>query len=126
MFEPRDDHPAASDLELVEELELNTREEIEEAREHDALQLRVPTTLTPGNASDRSVPELAGTSREVSPRRVIARFDAPVAVGDVYRVGFDREQLDVAPAHALCRRCSLDDDGRFEAVLTFFAPIRIT
>ncbi|MEM7203831.1 MAG: hypothetical protein AAF628_26445 [Planctomycetota bacterium] len=125
MFGEREAAPTTSDLELVEELELNTVEEIADARKHDTLQLKVPTTLDAGNASQRG-DELRGTSQEVSSAGMTGTFGRPVLVGDIYWLSFDRAELDVAPTYALCRQCKLLDSGQFQAELTFFHKIEIT
>lgn len=119
------DEPTTRDLELLEELELNTRDSIENTRERDSLQLKIPTSLEPGNASDRGTLKIGGTSKEVSSTTLLARFDAPVGVGDIYRVEFDRSELDVPATFALCEQCSISG-AEFEATLTFFAPIELS
>ena len=126
MFGERDAATTAGDLELVEELELNTREEIDGKRERDSLQLKIPTTLEAGSATDRAAPPIQGTSKEVSSSAMTGTFDQTVRVGDIYLLALERSELDVPPTYALCQRCSLVRTDCFEATLTFFEKIQIS
>ena len=46
-------------------------------------------------------------------------------VGDVYRLEFDREQLDLPLTFVRCVRCSLLEEERFEVGFRFFTLIAL-
>ena len=113
------------ELELLKDLERQSREEIKRLRAHERLDLRVPVVLQPASSSLigtlRIVAETGdlsqGGCRVISPR--------PVAVGDVYRLEFERGRIELPTVFARCLRCRLLREDAFEAGFAFFTPIAL-
>ena len=52
-------------------------------------------------------------------------FPIPAMVGDIYRLTFDKELLDVPTIFARCLRCRLIREDSFEAGFAFFTKIKL-
>ena len=52
-----------------------------------------------------------------------AMFPVPIQVGDIYRMHFDKKDLDLPLTFVRCQRCRLISDDAFEAGFVFFSPI---
>ncbi|MBK9127181.1 MAG: PilZ domain-containing protein [Phycisphaerales bacterium] len=110
---------------MLRELERNTPDEIRSQRSHFRLEIKARVTLMPGNASDLLKFKMQGTTGDVSCGGCRILFPLPVGVGDVYRLEFDRRQLDIPLTFARCVRCSLLRESAYEAGFQFFAPISL-
>ena len=111
------------DIELLEELELNTRDEIITARDRDKLQVRVPATLQPANASLRGQ-EWSGTTREVHKTGMTAVLSCPIAVGDVYLASVEQADLGIDACLAVCVACQQNSRDSYQVELTFYHPVQ--
>lgn len=112
-------------LELLSELERNQSDEVRRQRKHFRLQMRVRVTLQPANASALLSLKMQGTTGDLSEGGCCVLFPMPVQVGDVYRLTFDRTQLDVPMIFVRCLRCRLLREDAYEAGFRFFAPLTL-
>ena len=127
IFEDTDLGPGAFDddnaFDLLQELERNTPDEIRRQRAHFRVAVKAHVTLQPANASQMLKFKMQGTTGDLSEGGCRILFPLPVHVGDIYRLEFDRGQLDLPLTFARCVRCHLLREDAFEAGFTFFAPI---
>ncbi|MCB9892654.1 MAG: hypothetical protein H6832_03000 [Planctomycetes bacterium] len=110
---------------LVEELELNRPEEIRNASEDGKSRIKASATIRPANVSERSREALDGTTGEIQRRGVSVLLRDPLLVGDLYRISFDRDALDVAPVLSICDRCTMLNETAFEVHLRFLHEIAL-
>ena len=112
-------------FELLSALESDAPGEWSDRRNAERLRWRgqVRVSGTYDNQPDRSpVPaDLLDLSRDGC--RLVA--PVPLQVGDVFRITFDREELDIPLSFARCTRCRLLREDSFEAGLEFFSPIQL-
>lgn len=123
------ERPSGGDLddqfELLEELEANTSEEIIRQRAWSRIQLRVKVVVQPGNTSDVRSMKVAGVTGDISSGGCQVLLPVPLQVGDTYRLGFDRETLDLPLVFARCVRCRLIREDAFESGLSFFQAVEL-
>lgn len=127
-FEENDLGPAESKesaFDLLQELERNTPEEIRQQRTRFRVAVKAKVALQPGNASELLKYKVQGVSGDVSEGGCRILFPTPVAVGDVYRLAFDRTAFDLPLTFARCLRCRLLREDAFEAGFQFFSPIAL-
>lgn len=110
---------------MLEELESNTSDELLRKRTHFRIRIKSTVILLPGNASDHLKFKLQGTTGDLSQGGCQALFPMPVTAGDVYRLVFDRQTLDLPMTFAQCMRCQQLRDNAFEAGFRFFAPVTL-
>ncbi|MHC4077298.1 MAG: hypothetical protein ACYST0_02520 [Planctomycetota bacterium] len=125
IFENHEEMTSEESFKVLEELELNQPKDVVEARRVDEVEIKVTVWVEPGNSSERSGQKLAGTSSRVSRMSVTTVFPQPLKVGDIYRVTFDRDSLDLSPCYALCTTCHFVNEDAFKSTLNFFAPVEI-
>ncbi len=112
-------------FDLLQELEQNTPEEIRRQRTYFRVSIKAGVTLQSGNTSQLLDYKVKGVTGDVSQGGLGALFPMPTLVGDIYRLEFDREQLDLPLTFVRCVRCRLVREGSFECGFTFFAPISL-
>ena len=113
-------------IELIEELQLNEPAEISKVRARDSVKLRARIHLQHGNASQRDGRRIESQTREISREHLQITTAAPVAVGDIYLVEFDREQLHLPDAYLQCISCRELASDRFDAEMRFFVPVDLS
>jgi len=111
--------------ELLRDLEKNTPDEIRSQRHFFRIEIKAPILLQPGNASQYLEGSMKGMTGDISEGGLSAMFPLPVGVGDIFRLNFDRKQLDLPMIYGKCIRCRFVRDNAFEAGFTFFSPIRV-
>ena len=116
-----DDHA----FDLLRELERNTPEEIRRQRSSFRIMIKSKVVLQPGNASEVLKFKVQGVTGDLSEGGCKALFPTPVRVGDVYRLQFDRQTLDLPLTFARCVRCSLVKEDSYEAGFRFFTPVTL-
>ena len=126
VFDSNKDLSPEESFKVLEELELNQPKDVMEIRCIDEVEVKATVWVEPGNASDRDGHKLVGMSSRIGKMNVTTVFPRALRVGDVYRVTFDKDSLDLEPCYALCRRCRFVNADTFESMLTFFAPVRVT
>lgn len=112
-------------FDLLRELSANTPEELQRQRAHFRLAIKAGITIQPGNASQMLEFKMKGITGDVSQGGCSAVFPMPVTVGDLYRLDFAKEKLDLPKAFARCVRCRLIRDDTFEAGFSFFETISL-
>jgi len=112
-------------FELLQDLGRNTPEEIRRQRTHFRMAIKSRVTLQPGNASELLRFKIQGTTGDVSQGGLSALFPLPALVGDVYRLQFDQNVLDLPLTFARCVRCRVVREDAFEAGFSFFMPITL-
>ena len=115
----------ANAFEMLHELEQNRTEDIRRQRAHFRLAVKVGVTLSPGNASDLLKFKMKGTTGDVSEGGCCILFPMPVQVGDVYRIEFDRQQINLPLTFARCLRCRMLKEDAYEAGFRFFSAISL-
>ena len=117
--------PEGVDIELLKDLERQNLEAIRHQRKHARFEVSVPVLLKPGNASAPPTDAFRGTSKDLSEGGCMIQFPRPVYVGDVFRLTFEDEALDVPEVFARSRRCIMIREGVFEVGFSFFNPISL-
>jgi c-di-GMP-binding flagellar brake protein YcgR len=110
---------------VLKDLENNTPDEIRRRRAHFRLSVKAAVILQSGNASQLMAFKVKGVTGDISQGGCSVLLPIPVAVGDIYRMQFDRKTLDLPLTFARCVRCRLVREDAYEAGLAFFAPIEL-
>ncbi|RMF72110.1 MAG: PilZ domain-containing protein [Planctomycetota bacterium] len=114
-----------SAFDMLQELERNTPDEIRRQRTSFRISIKAKVTLLPGNASELLKFRVQGVTGDLSEGGCRALFPMPVVVGDIYRLEFDRETIDLPLTFARCVRCLLLREDAFEAGFMFFTPVSL-
>ena len=95
--EPAASNPLNSDqaFDLLQELGRNTSAEIQRQRAHFRRVIKAGVVLQGGNASDLLKFKLKGVSGDISEGGCSVLFPLPPRVGDIYRLEFDRQAIDL-------------------------------
>jgi hypothetical protein len=112
-------------FDLLHELEQNRPDEIRRQRKHFRLEVKAGVTLQPGNVSDMLKFKMQGTAGDLSQGGCRILFPLPIRVGDIYRLEFDRKQLELPLIFARCLRCRFLREDAYEAGFMFFSPIAL-
>ncbi len=112
-------------FDLLQELEKNTPDEIRRQRAHFRISIKAGVTMQSGNASQLLDYKVKGVTGDISQGGLGALFPIPARVGDIYRLEFDRNQLDLPLTFVRCVRCHLVREQSFECGFTAFAPITL-
>lgn len=112
-------------FELLRELESNTPDAIRKARSSERIEIKSALIVQHGNTSELKSMKLQGTTGDISSGGCQALFPLPLTVGDVYRLTFDKNVINLPVTFARCVRCRLVRENAFESGLTFFTPIEM-
>lgn len=129
MFEPDDDltldanASAPLEAKLLEELERQSQQEIQKLRAHERRARNVRVDLWPGNSSQQGELHLVGRTNDISEGGCSAIFPSAVLPGDIFRLGFDAEVVDMPSVFARALRCRMLNEGSFEVGFRFFNTI---
>lgn len=110
---------------LLQDLKKNTTDEIRRQRAHFRLAIKAGVTLQAGNASELLLLKVKGVTGDISAGGASILFPVAPRVGDIYRLTFDRDALDLPLTFARCVRCRLIREDAFEAGFSFFSPITL-
>jgi len=110
---------------LLNELSANTPEELQRQRADFRLTIKAGVILQPGNASHLMKLKIKGVTGDISAGGCNAVFPLPTHVGDIYRLQFDRQALDLPLLFVRCVRCRLVREDAFEAGFSFFNKISL-
>jgi hypothetical protein len=116
---------AGDGYDLLRELERNKPDDIRRARQHFRVAVKARVVLLPGNLSEALKFRLQGVTGDLSEGGCQALFPLPINVGDVYRLQFDRGQLELPVTFARCTRCRMLRDDAFETGFKFFNSIAL-
>lgn len=111
--------------EILRELERNTGDEIRQQRAQFRLAVKSAVILQAGNASELLSFKVKGVSGDISEGGCCVLFPIPTRVGDIYRLQFDHETLDLPLTFARCVRCRLVREDAYEAGFAFFKAIAL-
>ncbi len=125
MNDPADILPDGLDLEMLSDLQRQSREQITKLRKHARWELSAPVKLSPGNQSAGKECHIEGTSVDFSAGGCMANFPVPVPVGDVFRMEVEDKELDLPMVFMRCLRCRLVREDVYEAGFSFFNPITL-
>lgn len=112
-------------FDILKDIENQTSENIRQKRAHERITIKVHVILQPGNSSACLDFKVQGVTGDISSGGCRSMFPIPVTVGDIYRLQFDKSQLDIPLVFARCMRCKLISEDAFEAGFAFFQAIRL-
>lgn len=113
------------EFELLQQLERNTSDSIRKARSSERIALKCAVVIEPGNSSELSTLKIRGMMGNISEGGCQVLLPMPLRVGDIYRVTFDGESLNLPMAFARCLRCRLIREDAFESGLSFFKDLNL-
>ncbi len=113
-------------FDALKDLERQTSEEIRSQRAHDRLTVKAKVVVEPGNSSDKLTFRLQGVTGDISEGGCQIMLPMPVYVGDVFRLTFDCEELQLPVVFARCMRCRFIREDTFETGFKFFSPINVS
>jgi hypothetical protein len=111
--------------EALADLSGQTTDKIRRLRAHERIEVRLRLTIQPGNASDLQRMKVRGVTGDLSTGGCRAVLPIPLRVGDVYRLTFDPDGMELPMVFARCVRCRLIREDVFEAGFAFFSRISI-
>jgi len=112
-------------FDTLQNIEEQSSDQVRQRRAHKRIAIKAKATLQPGNSSEFLSFKVQGVIGNISAGGCQAMFPVPIQVGDVYRLHFDKEQLDIPMQFVRCRHCRLIDENSFEAGFSFFRPITL-
>ncbi|MEM8758343.1 MAG: PilZ domain-containing protein [Planctomycetota bacterium] len=110
---------------LLQELESQTPEAIRRQRSSERASLKVNVAIHPGNASDRDQGAIDGVTGDISSGGCRVMSERPLRVGDLYKLRFERGEVDLPIVFARCLRCRLVREEAFESGFAFFTKIEL-
>jgi hypothetical protein len=113
------------DFETLQKIEKLASEDARQQRAHERIAYKSKVILQPGNSSDFLGFKVQGIIGNISNQGCQAMFPIPLEVGDMYRMRFEKESLDVPLMFVRCLRCRLVSENEFETGFSFFGPITL-
>ncbi len=113
------------DAQLIADLQRQSMDQIQKLRAHERVAVKMPVVLQPGNSSQLHELKLEGLTGDISEGGCAVVFDAPVNVGDVYRLQIDSPEHDLPLVFARAVRCRMMRETAFEVGFRFFNPLRL-
>lgn len=110
---------------LLKELEQQTSEAIRRQRTSERHEIQSGVRVRPANASAFAEPAYDAVSGDVSPGGCRLMTSVPLRVGDVYKLEFEKGELDLPILFARCLRCRLVREDAFESGFAFFNSIKL-
>ena len=110
---------------LLCELEQQTPEAIRRQRSSERYELRCGVIIKSANASAYQDPDVDAVTGDLSPGGCRLMSSVPLSVGDVYKLEFEKGDLDLPIVFARCLRCRLIREDAFESGFAFFTPIKL-
>ena len=110
---------------LLDDLELRCGTGVSGARGMTAVRRKVTVTIRPADVQARKSSATTGTTSEMRRQGLSCLTPEPVAVGSVFHLTFDRDQLDLAPLLAICDRCWMLSDSSFEVRFQFAQAVNL-
>lgn len=114
------------DIDLLKDLERQSAEEIRKLRANERVDSKIRLIIQKGDSSQMGAMRIQACTSDISEGGCCALTTTPVGVGDIFRLTFDRSQLDIPLVFARCVRCRLLREDAFETAFAFFAPISIS
>jgi hypothetical protein len=113
------------DFGLLKDLERQSVDEIAKRRAHERIDRKIRLVLQRGDSSRVNEMRLQAYTSNVSSGGCCVVSTGPVGVGDIFRITFDRSQLDVPMVFGRCVRCRLLREDSFEVAFSFFNPVTL-
>ena len=114
------------DLDLLKDLQRQSVEEIRKLRAHERVDSKIRLMIQTGDSSRVGDMRTQAYTSDISSGGCCAIATSTVIVGDIYRLAFDRKQLDAPLVFARCVRCRLLREDAFEVGFAFFSPISLS
>ncbi len=111
--------------ELLEALESENPDGLGDLRSGDRLRRRGRVEVSGTHDDHPERPTVPAMLEDVSRNGCRLTSPIPLQVGDVFRIAFDREELDLPLAFGRCTRCRLIREDSFDVGLEFFGPIEL-
>ena len=125
MLNPGKQPQAPDPDELTGELSKSTPEAVEKMRASTRLSIRAKVIVEPASLSHRDGRKLQGVTGDISSGGTQILLPRPLAVGDVYQLAFDQEQIELPLIYALCLRARRVRPDAYEAGLRFLEPVTL-
>ena len=119
MTQPTSKSGASLDLDLIEELETQTAEQIRHKRTYRRVNVQTKCTLRSVNVSDPVPIDLSGVTCDISDGGCRVVFARPVMVGDCFRLDFSDPGLKWPTMYARCVRARLINESAYELAFSF-------
>ena len=113
------------DFGLLKDLERQSVDEIAKLRAHERIDRKIRLVLQRGDSSRVNEMRLQAYTSDVSSGGCCVISTGPVGVGDIFRITFDKSQLDVPMVFGRCVRCRLLREDSFEVAFSFFNPVTL-
>lgn len=110
---------------LIDELALSSSDAVKKLRGQARQSLRVKVFVEPASMSARNGIRFQGITGDISTGGTQILLARPLAIGDVYQISFEREELDIPPVYALCLRGRVVRPDAYEAGLRFLEQITL-
>ena len=117
--------PKSPEAQLIAELERQSLSEIKKLRAYERRETKVGLELWRGDSSARNALHLVGKTNDISEGGCSAVFDAAVLPGDLYRLAFDAEAIELPLVFARAMRCRMLREDAFEVVFRFLTPVKL-
>ncbi|MEM7576547.1 MAG: PilZ domain-containing protein [Planctomycetota bacterium] len=117
-------HAQHEDEALVAELQRNTTANIRHEREHERFAVSAKIDALPANLSDQTA-GCPGRTVDVSAGGCMSVFEAPLHVGDVYRLQIHGQNT-MPELFARCLRVRMLRPGAFEAGFVFLTSVDLS
>ena len=112
-------------FDTLQDIEKQSGRKYQQQRAHERMVVKAKVILQPGNSSEFLSFKVQGIIGNISASGCHAMFPVPVQVGDVYRLLFNKETLDIPVTFARCLRCRMISEDAFEAGFMFFKSITL-
>ncbi len=113
------------DFELLQELKKNESDAIRKMRTHERISIKSKVIIQSGNTSQLMDFKIQGITGDISPGGSQMLMPMPLNIGDLYRINFDKEVLNLPMTFARCIRCKLIREDAYEVGFIFFSPLNI-
>ena len=127
MFDDLEDNSKqqAKGFELLQELEKNKSEAIRKMRSHERVSIKSKVIIQSGNTSQLMDFKIQGITGDISPGGSQMLMPLPLNIGDIYRIKFDENMLNLPMTFARCIRCKLIREDAYEVGFIFFSQLNI-
>ena len=105
--------------------ERNKCDAVKRARASTRIRIRSKVIAQPGNSGDRLKFKIQGVTGDISAGGCQILFPIPLRVGDIYRLTFDKTELNLDSVFARCLRCHLIREDAYKTGLEFFERIDV-
>ena len=112
-------------FDALRDAERDASDAARQRRAHRRMAFKAKIILQPGNSSEFLSFKVQGITGDISTGGCRAMFPVPIQIGDVYRLHFAQDCLDLPMLFARCLHCRLINEDAYEAGFSFFSPITL-